>query len=41
MIYDALIARCARKTAADILYTWNVKHFEQFGPDIAGRLRTP
>ena len=40
-IYDALIARCALKVRADTLYTWNTKHFEQFGPAIVERLRTP
>lgn len=38
-IYDALIARCALKADADALYTWNAKHFAQFGPAIAKRLR--
>ena len=40
-MYDALIARCALKVRADTLYTWNTKHFEQFGPAIVERLRTP
>ncbi|HVA79579.1 MAG TPA: PIN domain-containing protein [Candidatus Binataceae bacterium] len=40
-IYDALIARCALKAKADAVYTWNTKHFEQFGPAIAKRLKTP
>ena len=40
-IYDALIARCALKAKADAVYTWNIRHFEQFGPAIAGRLKTP
>ncbi len=40
-IYDALIARCALKAKADALYTWNTKHFEQFGSAIAERLKTP
>ena len=40
-IYDALIARCALKAKAGILYTWNVKHFQQFGPEVSRRLRTP
>lgn len=40
-IYDGLIARCALKAKADAIYTWNVRHFEQFGPDVAKRLRTP
>ncbi len=40
-IYDALIARCAMKANADVIYTWNIRHFEQFGAIIAKRLRTP
>jgi len=40
-IYDALIARCALKAKADAIYTWNLRHFEQFGSRITERLRTP
>jgi len=36
-----LLAHCALKAEAQTIYTWNVKHFEQLGPDIARRLRTP
>ena len=39
-IYDALLARCAMKAEADVIYTWNLKHFQQF-PDIRSRARTP
>jgi len=39
-IYDALLARCAMKAQADVIYTWNVKHFQQF-PEIRSRVRTP
>ena len=39
-IYDALIARCALKAKVDAVYTWNKRHFEQFGADIVKRLRT-
>ena len=38
-IYDALIARCALKAKVDAVYTWNTRHFEQFGPEIVKRLR--
>lgn len=41
LIYDLLLARCAVKAGAEIIYTWNVKHFEQLGPEISWRLRTP
>ena len=40
-IYDALIARCALKARAEKIYTWNIRHFRQFGPDVEKRLRTP
>ncbi|MBF6567294.1 MAG: PIN domain-containing protein [Candidatus Binataceae bacterium] len=38
-IYDALIARCALKAKADVIYTWNFRHFEQFGPEVVKRLK--
>jgi predicted nucleic acid-binding protein len=38
-IYDALIARCALKAKVDAIYTWNTRHFEQFGAEIVKRLR--
>jgi len=40
-IYDALLARCALKARADTLYTWNLKHFQQLGPEVAERTKTP
>ena len=39
-IYDALLVRCAIKAQADVVYTWNLKHFQQF-PEIRSRVRTP
>lgn len=41
-VYDALLARCALKARAEILYTWNLKHFQQLGlEEIVKRIRTP
>ena len=40
-IYDALLAHCATKAGAEAIYTWNVKHFRQFGPKVAKRIKTP
>jgi predicted nucleic acid-binding protein len=40
-IYDALLLACAVKAGAEVIYTWNVKHFQQFAPEIAKRVRTP
>ena len=39
--YDALLAQCALKIEAGVVYTWNARHFRQFGPEIIKRLRTP
>ena len=35
--YDALIARCAIKAGANVLLTWNVKHFMRLGSHSAHR----
>jgi len=40
-IYDALLGHCALKAGAEVLYTWNVKHFRRLGPEIAGRVSIP
>lgn len=40
-IYDAMLAHCAIKANAETMYTWNVRHYAQCGPEIVGRLRTP
>lgn len=40
-IYDALLARCAMKAGAEILYTWNVRHFVRCGDEVGRRVRTP
>lgn len=40
-IYDAILAHCALKAKAEVIYTWNVKHFKRLGPNIAGRVETP
>ena len=41
MLYDALLARCARKAAADVIFTWNTQHFLRLGPEVASRIKTP
>ena len=41
VIYDALLVHCALKAKAEIIYTWNVKHYGQFGSEAAKRVRTP
>jgi len=40
-IYDAMLAQCALKTQAETIYTWNVRHYAQCGPEVVGRVRTP
>jgi predicted nucleic acid-binding protein len=39
--YDALLVFCAQKVEAELIFTWNSKHFQHFGTDIIRRLRTP
>jgi predicted nucleic acid-binding protein len=40
-VYDALLLRCAAKVKAEVIYTWNLKHFRMISPGMAGRIRTP
>jgi predicted nucleic acid-binding protein len=41
-VYDVLILAAAAKSAADVIYTWNIRHFERFAdPAAARRLRVP
>jgi len=40
-IHDAIVGQCALKARAEVIYTWNIKHFNRLGPLIAGRVRTP
>jgi hypothetical protein len=40
-IYDALLARCAVKGKAEVIYTWNVKYYTRPGMEFAPRVKTP
>ena len=40
-IYDALISKCALKVGADIIFTWNIRHFQSLGVEVAKRTQTP
>lgn len=40
-IYDALLMSCAAKSKAEIIYTWNLKHFHSIAPELAPYIRTP
>jgi predicted nucleic acid-binding protein len=40
-IYDALLLACAAKSQAQIIYTWNLKHFHSIAPHLADRIQSP
>lgn len=41
-IYDAIILRCAEKSKAEAIYTWNLDDFRQLAADeLAERLKSP
>ncbi len=40
-IYDALLAHCALKAGAKTIYSWNLRHYAQCGPEVTRRLQTP
>ncbi|MGA8654860.1 MAG: PIN domain-containing protein [Chthoniobacterales bacterium] len=40
-IYDVLLLAAAREVEAKHVYTWNIRHFQQIGPDLERRIRTP
>ena len=40
-VYDALLASCALKAKAERIYSWNVRHYEQLGASVQGRLQEP
>jgi predicted nucleic acid-binding protein len=40
-IYDALLVSCAAKSKAEVIYTWNLKHFHSIAPELAPYMRTP
>jgi len=40
-VYDALLLRCAVKSGAKTIYTWNLKHFHALAPELAARIRAP
>jgi predicted nucleic acid-binding protein len=40
-IYDAMLARCAIKTKAEAIYTWNARHYMLCGHEVVSRLHTP
>ena len=40
-IYDALLLGCAVKVKAEVVFTWNLRHFRTIAPHLADRIRTP
>ena len=40
-IYDALLLSCAAKSEAQIIYTWNLRHFQSIAPHLASLIQTP
>jgi predicted nucleic acid-binding protein len=40
-VYDALLLRCAVKSKAKTIYTWNLKHFHALAPTLAARICAP
>jgi predicted nucleic acid-binding protein len=40
-VYDALIAACAGKAKAEVVYTWNTTHFMLLGDEVARKVSTP
>ena len=40
-VYDALLLRCAAKSRASSIYTWNLRHFQAIAPELGERIRTP
>jgi predicted nucleic acid-binding protein len=41
LLYDALIAKCAIDSCCDRIFTWNQRHFELLGEEVASRLAEP
>jgi predicted nucleic acid-binding protein len=40
-IYDAILAHCALKANAEVIYTWNSKDFLRLAPAVAKRVKAP
>jgi predicted nucleic acid-binding protein len=40
-IYDAMLAHCALKAKAEVIYTWNERHYALCGAEVGAKLRTP
>lgn len=40
-VYDALLLACAAKSKAQVVYTWNLRHYQSLAPSLASRIQTP
>lgn len=40
-IYDSLLLACAVKSKAQVVYTWNLKHYQSLAGALASRIQTP
>jgi predicted nucleic acid-binding protein len=40
-VYEAVLLHCAAKVKAEVIYTWNLKHFQTIAPRQADRIQTP
>lgn len=40
-IYDAMLAHCAVKARAEVIYTWNARHYRLCGKEVIDLLREP
>jgi predicted nucleic acid-binding protein len=40
-IYDALLASCALKVDAEVIYSWNLRHYRGLGDEVARRVQQP
>ncbi|HEY7389556.1 MAG TPA: PIN domain-containing protein [Bryobacteraceae bacterium] len=40
-VYDAMLAHCAVRAQAEIIYTWNARHYSLCAPEVTQRVRTP
>lgn len=40
-IYDALLLRCAINVKAEVIYTWNLDHFQHISPELARKIQNP
>lgn len=40
-IYDAMLAHCALKAGAEMIFSWNIRHYGLCGDQVVGLLRNP